>query len=112
MNEILEYLDHLGHTLGIGGFEGVIGALVLSLAALVLVVHSFSLLRGTGIEKEQPKIQRDGHIHDPLEWSEDPGKTIGWDHRSRAIGPKLILKLSLISMVAIGIFAVLSRCMR
>jgi len=112
MKDIVDYLDKLGHALGIGGFEGVIGALVLSLAALVIVVHSFSLLRGTRIEKEQPKIQRDGHIHNPLEWSEDPEKTIGWDHRSKAIGPKLTLKLFLISIVAIGIFAPLSRCMR
>ena len=112
MKELVEYLDHLGHTLGIGGFEGVIGAIVISLAALVLVVHSFSLLRGTGIEKEQPKVQRDGHIDNPLEWSEYPEKSIGWDHGSNAIGPKLPMKLYLISMVAIGIFAVLSRCMR
>ena len=112
MKEIIEYLDHLGHALGIGGFEGVIGALVLSLAALVIVVHSFSLFRGTGIRRNQPKIQRDGHIKNPLEWSEDPEKTIGWDHESKAVGPKLTLKHCLISMVAIGIFAVLSRCMR
>jgi hypothetical protein len=69
-------------------------------------------LRGTRIEKEQPKIQRDGHIHNPLEWSEDPEKTIEWEHGSKAVGPKLILKLCLISMGAIGIFAALSRCMR
>jgi len=112
MKEIVEYLDNNGHAFGIGGFEGVIGALVISLAALVIVVHSFSLLRGTRIEKEQPKIQRDGHIHNPLEWSEDPEKAIGWDHGSKTLGPKLTLKLCLISMVAIGIFAALSRCMR
>ena len=112
MKEIVEYLDKLGHALGIGGFEGVIGALVISLAALVIVVRSFSLLRETRIEKEQSIIQRDGHIQNPLEWSEDPEKTIGWDHGSKAIGPKLTLKLCLISMVAIGIFAALSRCMR
>ena len=112
MKDIVEYLDRIGHKLGIGGFEGVIGAFVLSLAALVIVVQSFSLLRGTRIEKEQPKIQHDGHIDNPLEWSEDPEKSIGWDHGSNAIGPKLILKLCLISMVAIGIAAVLSRCMR
>jgi hypothetical protein len=112
MKEIIEYLDHLGHALGIGGFEGVIGAFVLSLAALVIVSQYFSLLWGTGIRKEQPKIQSEGHIRNPLEWSEDPEKTIGWDHGSKAIGPKLTLKLCLISMVAIGIFAALSRCMR
>ena len=112
MKDIVEYLDRIGHKLGIGGFEGVIGALVLSLAALVIVSQYFSLLWGTGIRKERPKIQRDGHIRNPLEWSEDPEKTIGWDHGSKAIGPKLILKLCLISMVAIGIFAALSRCMR
>ena len=80
MKEIVEYLDKLGHALGIGGFEGVIGSLVLSLAALVIVVHSFSLLRDTGIRTKQPKIQCDGHILNPLEWSEDPEKTIEWDH--------------------------------
>ena len=37
MNETIEYLDKIGHKLGIGGFVGVIGALVLSLAALVIV---------------------------------------------------------------------------
>jgi hypothetical protein len=109
---IMEKLDKIGHALGIGGFEGVIGALVLSLAALVLGVHSFSLLRGTRIEKEQPQIPRDGHIHNPLEWSEDPEKTIGWEHGSKAVGTKLTLKLCLMSMVAIGIFAALSRCMQ
>lgn len=112
MKDIVEYLDRIGHKLGIGGFEGVIGALVLSLAALVIVTQSFSLLKGTEIEEKQPRIQRDGHIHNPLEWSEDPEKTIGWDRESKAIGPKLILKLCLISVVAIGIFAVLSRCMQ
>jgi hypothetical protein len=110
MNDIIEYLDRIGHKLGIGGFEGVIGALVLSFAALVIVSQYFSLFRGPRIEKKQPKIQSDGHIHDPLEWSEDPEKTIGWDHGSKAIGPKL--KLCLISMVAIGTLAALSRCMR
>ncbi len=110
MKDIVEYLDRIGHKLGIGGFEGVIGAIVLSLAALVLVVHSLSLLGGTRIEKDQPKIQHDGYLHNPLEWSEDPEKTIGWDHGSKAIGPKL--KLCLISMVAIGTLAALSRCMR
>lgn len=112
MKEIIEYLDHLGHALGIGGFEGVIGALVLSLAALVIVVHSFSMFRGTGIRRKQPKIQREGHIHNHLEWIEDPEKTIGWDHGSKTLDVKLVLKLCLISMVAIGIFAALSRCMR
>jgi len=77
MKEIVEYLDKLGHSLGIGGFEGVIGALVLSLAALVIVSQYFSLLWGTGIRKERPKIQREGHIRNPLEWSEDPEKRSG-----------------------------------
>ena len=112
MKDIVEYLDRIGHKLGIGGFEGVIGALVLSLAALVIVSQYFSLFWGTGIKKERPKIQSDGHIRNPLEWSKDPQKTIGWDHRSEAIGPKLVLKLCLIGMVAIGILAALSRCMR
>ena len=112
MKDIIEYLDRIGHKLGIGGFEGVIGAFVLSLAALVIVSQYFSLLWGTGNGRKQPKIQRDGHIINPLEWSEDPQKTIGWDHRSKTIGPKLTLKLSLISVVVIGIFVALSRCMR
>ena len=112
MNETIEYLDRIGHKLRIGGFEGVIGALVLSLAVLVIVSQYISLLWGTGIRKERPKILRDGHIHNPLEWSEDPEKTIGWDHGSKAIGPKLTIKLCMISMMTIGILAVLSRCTR
>ncbi len=46
MKDIIEYLDRIGHKLGIGGFEGVIGALVLSLAALVIVSQYFSALSG------------------------------------------------------------------
>jgi hypothetical protein len=83
MKDIVEYLDRIGHKLGIGGFEGVIGAFVLSLAALVIFSQYFSLLWGTGIRKERLKIQRDGHIRDPLEWSEDPEKTIGWNDGSK-----------------------------
>jgi len=112
MKEIVEYLDRIGHKLGIGGFEGVIGALVLSLATLVIFSQYFSLLRGPRVRKERPKIQRDGHIRNPLEWSEDPQKTIGWEDGSRAIRPKLVMELCLISLVAIGILAALSRCMR
>jgi len=113
MKDKVEYLDRIGHKLGIGGFEGVIGALVLSLATLVIISQYFSLFWGTGIrKKEQPKIQHDGHIQNPLEWSEDHEKTIGWDHGSKTIDLKLILKLCLIGMIAIGIFAVLTRCMR
>ncbi len=112
MKDIIEYLDRIGHKLGIGGFEGVIGAFVLSLAALVIVSQYFSLLMGPRVSKEPPRIQRDDHIRNPLEWSEDPQKTIGWEDGSRAIRPKLVLKLSLISIVAIGIFAAVSRCMR
>jgi len=82
MKEIIEYLDNIGHALGIGGFEGVIGAIVISLAALVIVVQSFSLLRRTGSARNRPKNQRDGHIHKPLEWIEDPEKKIEWHHRS------------------------------
>jgi hypothetical protein len=112
MKDVIEYLDRIGHKLGIGGFEGVIGAFVLSLAILVIFSQYFSILRGPRVRKERPKIQSDGHIHNPLEWSADPEKTIGWEDGSRAIIPKLVLKLSLISVVAIGIAAVLSRCMR
>jgi|WetSurMetagenome_2_1015567.scaffolds.fasta_scaffold899279_1 hypothetical protein len=110
MKDIVEYLDRIGHKLGIGGFEGVIGALVLSLATLVIFSQYFSLLRGPRVRKERPTIQREGHIRNPLEWSEDPEKTIGWNDESKAAGPKL--KLCLISMVAIGTLAALSRCMR
>ena len=112
MKDIIEYLDRIGHKLGIGGFEGVIGALVLSLATLVIFSQYFSLFRGPRVRKERPKIQRDGHIQNPLEWSADPQKTIGWEDGSRAIRPKLVLKLCLISMVAIGILTAMSRCMR
>ena len=112
MKDMIEYLDRIGHKLGIGGFEGVIGACVLSLATLVIFSQYFSVLMGPRVRKERPKIRSDGHIRNPLEWSEDPEKKIGWDDGSRTIRPKLILKLSLLSMVAIGIFAVLSRCLR
>ena len=44
MNDMIEYLDRIGHKLGIGGFEGVIGACVLSLATLVIFSQYFSLL--------------------------------------------------------------------
>jgi hypothetical protein len=110
MNDIIEYLDRIGHKLGIGGFEGVIGALVLSLATLVIFSQYFSLLIGPRVRKERPKIRRDGHIRNPLEWSEDPQKTIGWDDGSRAIRPKLFLKLCLISIVVV--LTAISRCMR
>ena len=83
MKEIIGYLDNVGHTLGIGGFEGVIGALVIILAALVIVVHSLSLLRRTGTARNQ----RDGHIVNPLEWMEDADKTIGCDRESQACDP-------------------------
>jgi hypothetical protein len=83
MNEIIEYLDRIGHKLGIGGFDGVIGAVVILLAALVLVVHSLSLLRRTGTARNQ----RDGHITNPLEWMEDADKTIGCDQKSKAYDP-------------------------
>jgi hypothetical protein len=111
MKDIIEYLDRIGHKLGIGGFDGVIGALVLSLAVLVIFSQYFSLLMGPRVRKDRPRVQRDGHINNPLEWSEDPDKTIGWEHGAKTTGPKLILKLSLISMVAIGILTALSRCM-
>ena len=83
MKEIIEYLDNVGHKLGIGGFEGVIGAVVILLAALVIVVHSLSLLRRTGTARNQ----RDGHIVNPLEWMEDAEKTIGCDRKSQACDP-------------------------
>jgi len=64
MKEIISYLNDVGHALGIGGFEGVIGALVITLAALVIVVHLLSLLRKTGTATNQ----NDGHGDDHLEW--------------------------------------------
>jgi hypothetical protein len=112
MKDIIEYLDRIGHKLGIGGFEGVIGAIVLSLATLVIFSQYFSVLMGPQVRKERPKIQRDGHIRNPLEWSEDPEKKIVWEHRQEAIVPKPALKLCLISLVAIGILTAMSRCMR
>ena len=82
MKEIISYLDNVGHTLGIGGFEGMIGAFVIILAALVIVVHSFSLLR-----RGASKRQIDGHLHNPLEWMEDADKTIGCDQQSKNSDP-------------------------
>ena len=82
MNEIIEYLDRIGHRLGIGGFEGVIGAVVLLLAAIVIIVNTFSLLRrGTS------KREMDGHLRNPLEWMEDADKTIGCDQQSKNSDP-------------------------
>ena len=112
MKDMIEYLDRIGHKLGIGGFEGVIGACVLILATLVIFSQYFSVLMGPRVRKERPKIQSDGHIRNPLEWSENPDKTIGWEDGSRSIRPKPMLKLCLISVAAVGMFAVLSRCMR
>ncbi len=82
MAELVQYLDNMGHKLGIGGFEGVIGAVVLLTAAIVIVVHAFSLLRrGTS----NPQI--DGHLRNPLEWMENAEKTIGCDRESQACDP-------------------------
>jgi len=82
MAEFVQYLDHVGHKLGIGGFEGVIGAAVLLMAAIVLIVDAFSLLRrGTS------KREINGHLRNPLEWMEDADKTIGCDHRSKVMSP-------------------------
>ena len=84
MIEAIEYLDRIGHRLGIGGFEGVIGAIVILLAAIVIIVHSFSLLRrGTS------KHQIDGQLRNPLEWMENAEKTIGFDHDSQVESPSL-----------------------
>ena len=82
MNEVIEYLDYIGHKLGIGGFEGVIGAAVLLLAAIVLIVNVFSLLM-----RRTPKCQSDRHLRNPLEWMEDAEKTIHCDRKSKALSP-------------------------
>ncbi|NVN93638.1 MAG: hypothetical protein HXX11_24015 [Desulfuromonadales bacterium] len=83
MKEIISNLDTVGHALGIGGFEGVMGALVLALAALVIVVHSFSLLRRSGTST----YQDDGQRVSPLKWMEDADKTVGCDRESQAYDP-------------------------
>lgn len=84
MKEIINYLDNVGHTLGIGGFEGVIGAAVIILAVIVIVVHSFSILR-----RGNCKCQMDEHLRNPLEWMEDAEKTIGCDRKSQVASPSL-----------------------
>ena len=84
MNEIIEYLDRIGHKLGIGGFEGVIGAVVLLLAAIVIIGNAFSFLRrGTS------RREIDGHLRNSLEWMEDAEKTIGCDRKSQVENPVL-----------------------
>ncbi|NVN93563.1 MAG: hypothetical protein HXX11_23605 [Desulfuromonadales bacterium] len=83
MKEIISNLDIVGHALGIGGFEGVMGAFVLALAALVVVVRSFSLLTRAGTAT----YQNDGQRVSPLEWMEEAEKTVGADQRSKGLDP-------------------------
>jgi len=82
MKEMIDYLDNLGHALGIGGFEGVLGAFIIAMAALVIVVRSLSLLRriGTGIKVDEQRVN-------PLEWMEDAEKTVGVDYYSKTHNP-------------------------
>ena len=82
MAEFVQYLDNLGHRLGIGGFEGVIGAAVLLMAATVIIGNTFSFLRRGTSER-----QNDGHLRNPLEWMEDAEKTIGCDDDSLVESP-------------------------
>jgi len=82
MKKMISYLDDIGHALGIGGFEGVIGAIVISLAALVIVVRSWPLLRRSGTA-----IQDDGQRANPLKWMEEAEKTVGADQRSKGLDP-------------------------
>ena len=84
MKELIVYLYDLGHALGIGGFEGVIGAIVIAMAALVIFVRSLSLLRRTGIA-----IQRDGQLTNPLEWMDDAEKTVGCDLKIQIESPSI-----------------------
>ncbi len=82
MAELIQYLDNLGHKLGIGGFDGVIGAVVLLLAVVVIMVNAFSLFRrGTS------KREADEHLRNPLEWMDDADRTIGCDRESQACDP-------------------------
>jgi len=83
MKEMIGYLDDVGHALGIGGFEGVIGAIVIILATLVIVVRSLSLLRRTGTATHQDTGQR----VNPLDWMEEAEETVGADQRSKALNP-------------------------
>jgi hypothetical protein len=82
MKEMISYLDEIGHALGIGGFEGVIGAIVIALAAFVIVFRSLSLLRknGTAIQDEGVRII-------PLEWMEDAEIVVGCDQQSKNSDP-------------------------
>jgi hypothetical protein len=85
MNEIVEYLDHVGHKLGIGGFEGVIGAVVLLLAAFVILLLLFSHLRRGGMPENQ---SNEGYVN-PLEWMDDVEKTLKCDIKSQVESPAL-----------------------
>jgi len=39
MNVLAEYLDNIGHALGLGGIEGLIGAPIVIMAFLVIVIQ-------------------------------------------------------------------------
>lgn len=84
MKEMISYIDDAGHALGIGGFEGVIGAIVIALAALVIVVRSFSLLR-----RSETAIQDEGERVNPLKWMDEAEKTVGCDIKTQIESPSL-----------------------
>ncbi len=62
MNELAEYLDNIGHALGLGGIEGFIGAPIVIMAFLVIVIQ---VLRRVTQSKEFPIFGerfRDNHL--------------------------------------------------
>jgi len=85
MNEVIEYLDYIGHKLGIGGFEGVIGAAVLLLAVFVILLHLFSHLRRGGM----PENQIDEEYVNPLEWMDEVERSLKCDIKSQVESPVL-----------------------
>ena len=99
MNEVIEYLDYIGHKLGIGGFEGVIGAVVLLFAAIFIIVYSASVFKGSrkstktstfagdALHQEGLDNLIEGRFKNPIDWMEDIQRTVGSDRRSKITSP-------------------------
>ncbi len=99
MNELAEYLDNIGHTLGIGGIEGVIGALVLLIAAIFIIVYSTSVFKdsrkstktstfaGDALNQEGHDNLIEGRFKNSIDWMEDIQRTVVSDRRSKITSP-------------------------
>lgn len=99
MKEIAEYLDNIGHSLGLGGFEGLIGAGILVFAVIFMMVFSSFVLKShRKAAKAAPSademLHQDGSAHlnedrfkNPIDWMEDIDRTIGCDQKTKALDP-------------------------